>query len=134
LLTDEAIAIEVAREWLGEDAQLTALLAMNSSTWEVSSDAERYVLKIAAPTDAPGLAVAAWLDGHGLSTGRPLRTTVRGDRLVALLEFVDVASWEAPTPMSTSSARRWVGRTRCSSRRRCPRRSTAGRGRGSSPT
>jgi homoserine kinase type II len=89
LLTDEAIAIEVAREWLGEDAQLTALLAMNSSTWAVLSGAERYVLKIAAPTDAPGLEVAASLDAHGLRTGRPLRTTIRSDRLVALLAFVD---------------------------------------------
>jgi len=89
LTADEAIAGEVAREWLGKDAELTALLAMNSSTWAVSSGAERYVLKIAAPTDAPGLEVAAWLDAHGLRTGRPLRRTVRGDRLVALLAFVD---------------------------------------------
>jgi len=88
-LTDEAIAAEVARDWLGEDARLTALLAMNSSTWGVSSGARRYVLKIAAPSDAPGLEVAAWLDGRGLRTGRPLRTTIRDDRLVALLAFVE---------------------------------------------
>ena len=88
LTADEAIAVDVVREWLGEDATISALLAMNSSTWQVSSGAERYVLKIAAPTDAPGLQVAAWLDVRGFRTGRPLRTSIRGDRLVALLEFV----------------------------------------------
>jgi Ser/Thr protein kinase RdoA (MazF antagonist) len=89
LTSDEAIAAEVVREWLGADATISALLAMNSSTWQVSAGADRYVLKIAAPTDAPGLEVAAWLDAHGLRTGAPLRTSVRGDRFVALLRFVE---------------------------------------------
>jgi homoserine kinase type II len=89
LTDDEGIAVEVVTEWLGEDATLSSLLAMNSSTWQVSAGADRYALKISAPTDAPGLEVAAWLDAHGLRTGRPLRTSVRGNRLVALLEFVD---------------------------------------------
>jgi len=86
---DERIAREAVGEWLGPDATISSLLAMNSSTWEVAAGGERYVLKIAAPTDAPGLEVAAWLDAHGLRTGVPLRTSVRGDRLVALLEFVE---------------------------------------------
>ena len=86
---DEVIAREAVGEWLGADATISALLAMNSSTWQVSAGGERYVLKIAAPTDAPGLEVAAWLDAHGLRTGAPLRTSLRGDRLVALLEFVE---------------------------------------------
>ena len=86
---DERIAREAVGEWLGADATFSSLLAMNSSTWRVSAGNERYVLKIAAPTDAPGLEVAAWLDAHGLRTGAPLRTSVRGNRLVALLEFVE---------------------------------------------
>ena len=75
---DERIAREAVGEWLGADVTLSSLLAMNSSTWQVAAGGERYVLKIAAPTDAPGLEVAAWLDAHGLRTGTPLRTSVRG--------------------------------------------------------
>ena len=47
------------------------------------------MLKIAGAGDAPGLQAAAWLNGRGLRTGAPVRTEMFGDRLVALLEFVE---------------------------------------------
>ena len=43
---------------------------MNSSTWMVATGPKRYVLKIAGAGDAPGLQAAAWLNSHGLRTGR----------------------------------------------------------------
>jgi homoserine kinase type II len=74
---------------MGEQATLTPLVAMNSSTWLVTSDAERYVLKISDTDEEAGLRVARWLDAHGLPTGAPVQMMTRDDRLVALLRFVD---------------------------------------------
>jgi homoserine kinase type II len=87
--SDDRIAAEQVREWLGEGATRTPLVAMNSSAWMVSSGAERFILKIAKPSEQGGLRVSAWLAERGLPTGPPMRMTVRGDRLVALLRFVD---------------------------------------------
>jgi Ser/Thr protein kinase RdoA (MazF antagonist) len=87
--SDERIADEQVREWLGEGATRTPLVAMNSSAWVVSSGGERHVLKIADASEQAGLRVSAWLEERGLRTGPPVRMTVRGDRLVALLRFVD---------------------------------------------
>ena len=84
-----ASAARVAREWLGPGVTLVPLAAMNSSTWMVTTESERYVLKIAGARDAPGLRAAAWLNGHGILDGLPVRTELVGDRLVALLEFVE---------------------------------------------
>jgi Ser/Thr protein kinase RdoA (MazF antagonist) len=89
LTTDDSIADEAVRQWLGEGATRTPLVAMNSSAWMVSSGAERYVLKIANASQQAGLRVSEWLDERGLPTGSPKRMTVRGDRVVALLRFVD---------------------------------------------
>lgn len=86
---DEQLAQAMTTEWLGEQAVLTPVEAMNSSTWIVEARGERYALKIASPTDEPGLQVAAWLEERGLRTGAPLRTELRESRLVALLRFVD---------------------------------------------
>jgi hypothetical protein len=53
---DDRIADEQVREWLGDGATRTPLVAMNSSTWMVSSGAERYVLKIASASEQPASA------------------------------------------------------------------------------
>ena len=89
MTVEERLADEAVREWLGEAAMRVPIVAMNSSVWMVSSGEERYVLKISAAAEEAGLRVATWLDDHGLMTGAPLRMVVRGDRLVALLRFVD---------------------------------------------
>jgi Ser/Thr protein kinase RdoA (MazF antagonist) len=86
---DERLADGAIREWLGEGATRTPLLAMNSSAWMVSSGQQRYVLKVSSAAEEAALRAAAWLDGRGLRTGAPARMAVRGDRLVALLRFVD---------------------------------------------
>jgi homoserine kinase type II len=86
---DDRLAVALTAEWLGESAVLAPVEAMNSSTWIVEDGRVRYALKIAGPTDAPGLQIAAWLEGRGLRTGAPLRTEIRDGRLVALLRFVD---------------------------------------------
>jgi homoserine kinase type II len=86
---DEQLARMFTSEWLGAGALLTPVEAMNSSTWIVDADGERYALKISSPTDAPGLEAAAWLEGRGMRTGAVLRTAVRDGRLGALLRFVD---------------------------------------------
>lgn len=86
---DDQLALALAHEWVGDAAVLTPVEAMNSSTWIVEATSERYALKIASPTDAPGLQVAGWLEERGLRTGAPLRTDIRDGRLVALLRFVD---------------------------------------------
>ena len=87
--SDDRIAGEQLRDWLGPSATRAPLAAMNSSTWMVSSGVERFVLKVARPSEQVGLRVAAWLAKRGLPTGEPVRMTVRGGRLVALLRFVD---------------------------------------------
>lgn len=89
LAQDERLAEEALRDWLGGSATRSPLTAMNSSAWLVDDGAQRYVLKIAALTDEPGLRVAAWLEDHGLPTGAPVHITARSGRLVALLRFVD---------------------------------------------
>jgi Ser/Thr protein kinase RdoA (MazF antagonist) len=86
---DERLADEAVREWLGERARRTPLVAMNSSAWMVTAGAERYVLKISRAEEEPGLRAAAWLEERGLRTGSFVRMAVHGDRLVALLRFVD---------------------------------------------
>ena len=86
---DEDLARAAVREWLGDDATISPLQAMNSSTWAVQAGDERYVLKIASPTDAPGLEAAAWLDEQGFRSGGPVRTTIRDGRLAALLRYVE---------------------------------------------
>jgi homoserine kinase type II len=86
---DLDLANDVVRDWLGDNATLAPLVAMNSSAWTVSSAAGRYVLKISDAAEEAGLRVAGWLAERGLRTGAPVRMTVRGDRLAALLEFVD---------------------------------------------
>ena len=88
-MTVDELADEVIREWLGERARRKPLVAMNSSAWVVSSGAERFVLKISPVGEEAGLHVAAWLNERGLTTGAPVQVAVRGDRLVALLRFVD---------------------------------------------
>ena len=80
---------EAVGEWLGEDATLEPLVTMNSSAWLVTSGAERYVLKIAAAEQEAGLRVAAWLEERGQRTGAPIRMSVRGDRVVALLRYAE---------------------------------------------
>ena len=89
LTTDDRIADEAVRQWLGDGATRTPLVAMNSSAWMISSGADLYVLKIADASEQAGLRISAWLDAQGLRTGPPKRMTVRGDRVVALLRFVD---------------------------------------------
>jgi MFS family permease len=86
---DDRLAERLVREWLGPAATRTPLQAMNSSTWRVDHRQERYVLKIARPEDAPGLALATWLEGKGLPTGAPTRTALSDGRLAALLRYVD---------------------------------------------
>ncbi len=86
---DERMAADAVGEWLGEDATLEPLVTMNSSAWLVTTGAERYVLKIAAAEQEAGLRVAAWLEERGQRTGAPVRMSVRGDRVVALLRYAD---------------------------------------------
>jgi Ser/Thr protein kinase RdoA (MazF antagonist)/predicted MFS family arabinose efflux permease len=86
---DEAIAATLVREWLPPDATLTPLPAMNSSTWLVEARTEQYVVKVSRPEDAPGLALAAWLEDRGVPTGAPIKTAVRDGRLAALLRYVE---------------------------------------------
>jgi Ser/Thr protein kinase RdoA (MazF antagonist) len=86
---DEELAGALIGEWLGERAVRTSVEAMNSSTWIVEAGDDRYALKISSPSNAPGLEVAAWLEGQGFRTGAPLRMEVREGRLVALLRFVE---------------------------------------------
>jgi len=86
---DEQLAQTLTSEWLGERAPRTPVEAMNSSAWIVEAGGDRYALKIASPTNEPGLQIAAWLDERGLRTGAPIRTETREGRLVALLRFVD---------------------------------------------
>jgi Ser/Thr protein kinase RdoA (MazF antagonist) len=92
---DDRIAGEALREWLGDGTTRTPIVAMNSSAWWVSSGADRFVLKIADASERAGLHAAAWLDERGLQTGSPVRMTVRGDRVVALLRFIDGRELEA---------------------------------------
>jgi Ser/Thr protein kinase RdoA (MazF antagonist) len=88
-MEEERLATDLVREWLGERASLTPLVAMNSSAWMVSSGGDRYVLKISPAVEEAGLLVAAWLEDHALPTGAPVRKVVRDDRVSALLRFVD---------------------------------------------
>jgi len=85
---DLELATQYASTWLGGDAALTSVDAMNSSTWMVVAAGEQYVLKISGAGEAPALAVASWLAARGIRTGAPLRTEIAGDRVVALLAFV----------------------------------------------
>jgi homoserine kinase type II len=62
---------------------------MNSTTWAVDAGGERFVLKIAAASDEPGLLAASCLESRGVPTGAPLRMAQREGRLVALLRYVD---------------------------------------------
>ena len=86
---DERIAADAVGEWLDEGATLEPLVTMNSSAWLVTSGAERFVLKIAAAEQEAGLRVAAWLEERGQRTGAPIRMSVRGGRLVALLRYAE---------------------------------------------
>jgi hypothetical protein len=74
---DEHLAQTLTTEWLGEQAVRTPVEAMNSTTWIVEAAGERYALKIARPTEAPGLKAAAWLHDRGVRTGAPIRTAIR---------------------------------------------------------
>jgi uridine kinase len=95
---DDRIAGQTLRDWLGEGATRTPVVyAMNASVWTVSSGADRFVLKIADSSEEAGLIASAWLDEQGLRTGGPLRMTVRGDRLVALLRFIEGRELESST-------------------------------------
>jgi homoserine kinase type II len=85
---DAALATEFADAWL-PGAALTPLVAMNSSTWAVDAGADRFVLKIAAASDEPGLLAATCLESRGIPTGAPVRLAQRDGRLVALLRYVD---------------------------------------------
>jgi Ser/Thr protein kinase RdoA (MazF antagonist) len=90
LTGDDRIADDALREWLGDEATRTPIVyAMNASAWTVSSGADRFVLKIADASEQAGLVAAASLDERGMRTGRPVRMVVRGDRLVALLQFIE---------------------------------------------
>jgi Ser/Thr protein kinase RdoA (MazF antagonist) len=84
----DELAHDLAREWLGE-VVLRPLDAMNSSAWEVRAGRERYVLKVAALGDEPGLQAAACLERQGMRAGAPLEIAVRDGRLAALLRFVE---------------------------------------------
>jgi homoserine kinase type II len=85
---DLELAANYARVWLGPDATLTPVDAMNSSTWMVIAAGEQYVLKISGAGEAPALAVATWLAARGIHTGTPIHVEIARDRLVALLAFV----------------------------------------------
>ena len=98
---DERIAADAVGEWLGEGVSLQPLVTMNSSAWLVTSGAQRYVLKIAAAEQEAGLRVAAWLEERGQRTGAPIRMSVRGDRVVALLATPRDAAWARPQWTST---------------------------------
>jgi homoserine kinase type II len=87
--SDDRIADEAVREWLGEEATRSPLVAMNSSAWMVASGSDRFVLKVAKASEQAGLRASAWLEEGGFLTGAPVRMTVRGNRLIALLRFVD---------------------------------------------
>jgi homoserine kinase type II len=89
LIDDDGLAESAIRDWLGTHAVREPLLAMNSSAWTVSSGAERYVLKISHAREEAGLQAAALLEDRGLRTGAPVRMAVHGDRLVAMLRYVD---------------------------------------------
>ncbi len=89
MTTDDRLADEAIQEWLGEGTTRSRIITMNSSAWSVFTGAERYVLKIADASEEAGLRVAGWLDERGFRTGAPAEMVVRGDRLVALLRFVD---------------------------------------------
>jgi Ser/Thr protein kinase RdoA (MazF antagonist) len=104
--TDAELAKLCASEWLARPT-LTPITAMNSSTWLVEAETRRYVLKVATPDQAPGLKAAAWLDSHGLKAGAPVRTAVRTDRLVALLDFVEGTPLSANEPADRAS----IGKT-----------------------
>ncbi len=97
MIADERLADEAIRDWLGEQATLTPLTAMNSSAWTVSSGPERYVIKISGASEEAGLRVASWLDERGFRTGAPACMEVRRGRLVALLQFVDGRPLEVST-------------------------------------
>jgi Ser/Thr protein kinase RdoA (MazF antagonist) len=97
LTADDRLADETIRGWLGEGATRTPLVAMNSSAWLVSVGTDRYVLKIAKASEEAALRASAWLDDRGLATGRPVRMRVRGDRVVALLRFVDGRGLDSST-------------------------------------
>jgi Ser/Thr protein kinase RdoA (MazF antagonist) len=86
---DDRIADEAVGEWLGDGATLQPLVTMNSSAWLVTSGPQRFVLKIAAAEQEAGLQVATWLEARGQRTGAPIRMSVRGDRVVALLRYVE---------------------------------------------
>jgi homoserine kinase type II len=47
------------------------------------------VLKISAAEQEAGLRVATWLEERGQRTGAPIRMSVRGDRVVALLRYAE---------------------------------------------
>lgn len=85
---DARLASRFTAEWV-PGATLTRLVAMNSSAWIVARGAERFVMKIAAPSDGPGLHVAACLAERGVETGAPARMAEAEGRLVALLRYVD---------------------------------------------
>jgi homoserine kinase type II len=83
---------DLATEFVGArlpGSTLTPLTAMNSSTWAVDANGKRFVLKIAAATDEPGLHAAVCLESRGIRTGAPLQIERRDDRSIALLRFVD---------------------------------------------
>lgn len=85
---DARLASRFTAEWV-PGATLTPLVAMNSSAWVVARGAERFVMKIAAPSDVPGLHVAACLADRGVETGAPARMAETEGRLIALLRYVD---------------------------------------------
>jgi homoserine kinase type II len=89
MTTDDRLADEAIQEWLGQGTTRSRIITMNSSAWTVFAGAERYVLKIADGSEEAGLRVAGWLDERGFRTGPPAHMAVRGDRVVALLRFVD---------------------------------------------
>lgn len=95
------------QHWL-IDADEIAILhgGMNSRTWEVTSRADRWVLKLVPPHTPPGfragLFAAAALDAAGLHSGAPV--TTRDNQLAVQLPQGTAAllTWVEGAPLSSS--------------------------------
>jgi hypothetical protein len=99
MIGEPELAALLDREWGLTGASVTAHHGgMNSATWWVDGDTDRWVLKsvpvAAGESLAAGLAVAARLQAVGTPAGAPVPTragryvTAVGDRVFALLEYV----------------------------------------------
>ena len=105
------------------DATISALLAMNSSTWQVSAGGERYVLKIAAPTDARGRR------GRRVARRSPGSEPAHrcGTSVFAAIESSPCSSsWRVVSWGASTATRDLVGENAGTGSRAAPRRSRPG--------